>query len=84
MDKFKWINIFVRDLILSGIIVWMNYVLEYQSWFAAALAGMIIVQTSWHLNDLLKEKRGLSNGFHRLHGDDTSSVGDIHNSLQQN
>ena len=59
MIDWKWINIFVRDILLILVIAWVNYAVSYRSWVAAALAGMMIVLITWHFNDLIKERRGL-------------------------
>lgn len=56
----KWVNLFIRDVILIGLISWVNWKVDFQSWWAACVTGMIIVLMTWHLSDLLYEKRGLA------------------------
>ena len=84
MNNFSWINLFVRDILLSLVICWINHTLDYQSWVAASLAGMMFVLVTWHLNDLIKSKRRLSDGICRRDGNSDSSIGNIRNNLQQN
>jgi len=81
-SKFQWINIFLRDALLAVVIVWINSTLDYESWFAACLAGMIIVLTTWHLNEFIKINGGLKNGLHGLNDNNSSSIGIVHNNLQ--
>ena len=60
MSKFKWTNIFIRDLLLSAVIFWINYTLNYKSFVGAMLVGMMVVLVTWHLNDLIKSVGGLN------------------------
>ena len=83
LNKYKWTNIFVRDILLILVVIWINEALDYNSWFAAVLVGMMIVLVTWHLNDLLKEKRRLDDGIYRHDDSLTCPSGLIHNNLQQ-
>jgi len=78
--KWRWINIFVRDLILSGLLIWANFTLDFQSWFAACVMGMILVLMAWHLQDLIKERR-LDYGSIGWNNSNRDSPGIIHNGL---
>lgn len=60
MSKFRWINIFIRDFFLAAAVVGVNYYVGFQSWFAAFALGMIVVLTTWHLDDLIKQTGGLN------------------------
>ena len=82
--KYKWQNIFARDMFLIVVIVWINETLDYNSWFAAVLVGMMIVLVSWHFSDLMKEKRRLDNSIHRYNGNGECPTGIVYNSIQQN
>ena len=57
MYKFQWINIFIRDTLLSLVIAWINWRLDYKLWVGGLLAGMMVVLVSWHLSDFLAERR---------------------------
>jgi len=57
--NFRWINIFLRDIILIGLISWVNWRVDYQSWWAACITGMIIVLITWHFQDFLETNRRL-------------------------
>jgi len=81
MKKVQWINIFVRDGLLAAVVVWINWTLSYNSWFAAFLMGMIVVMTTWHLSDLIKLNRSL-NGLNGHTSNDFSSAGDFYNRIQ--
>ena len=65
MSNFKWTNIFIRDILLSIVIIVVNFYANFNSWFAAFAAGMVVVLTTWHLSDLIKLKRRL-NGINRF------------------
>jgi len=56
-ESYRWINIFIRDLLLFFVILYVNYAVSYESWWAACLMGMQIVLMTWHLSDLLIRKR---------------------------
>jgi hypothetical protein len=53
--RFKWINIFIRDILLILVISVVNYVVHYSSWWVAFLTGALVVLTSWQFSDMLKE-----------------------------
>ena len=59
LGKFRWINLFIRDFLLSAVIFWINITLNYRSFVGAMLVGMMVVLVTWHLNDLIKSTRGL-------------------------
>ena len=50
----KWINIFLRDMFLAIVISWVNYKVDFQSWWVAFLMGALFVLVTWHLNDYIK------------------------------
>ena len=81
MEKFKWINIFIRDILLTLCILGVNYILYFRSWFAACATGMVIVLTTWHLSDLLKERRRLNGRHIRSIDSSGSNTGDTPNNL---
>lgn len=58
-EIFRWINIFIRDILLIAVITYVNYHVHFNSWWAACITGMLIVLTTWHLSDLLETKRGI-------------------------
>jgi len=49
--NWKWINIFVRDVILMTIIMILNHRANYNSWWLAFLSGAMIVLVSWHFEE---------------------------------
>ena len=57
MIDWKWINIFVRDIVIALLIGWVNWKVEYQSWWAAFLMGAMFVLVSWHLDAYMKIQR---------------------------
>jgi len=83
MNKFKWINIFIRDIFLSFTIIGLNWILNYGSWFAALLMGMQIVMVTWHLHDFIKLNRRINNGIYRPLGDILNSNGSFRDYIQQ-
>lgn len=83
MRNFKWINIFIRDILLVAVIFWINHTLNYRSFVAAMLVGMMVVLVTWHLSDFIKLNRRLSNGVYGSDGNISSSDGVVYNSLQQ-
>tara|TARA_R100000750_G_C2328019_1_gene89024 strand:+ start:348 stop:644 length:297 start_codon:yes stop_codon:yes gene_type:complete len=83
-EKFVWINIFVRDIFIAAAIMGINYLLNFKSFFAAMLIGMQMVLVTWHLHDFIKLNRRLNNGSIGLDSNNSSSVRDIRNILQQN
>ena len=59
MKDWRWINVFARDAILAALVVWVNFKVDYRSWWAAFILGMIVVLISWHFSEFIEEKRRL-------------------------
>jgi len=57
MKSFQWINIFVRDLLITFVIAYMNWVLEYKLWIGGMLMGMMVVLISWHFSDFMAQRK---------------------------
>ena len=57
MKSFQWINIFVRDILITFVIAYMNWVLEYKLWIGGMLMGMMIVLISWHFSDFMPQRK---------------------------
>ena len=57
--KWRWINIFARDTILILLMLYVNYRVSFQSWFAACIMGMLIVLLTWHFTDFLNYRRNI-------------------------
>lgn len=55
--EIRWINIFIRDVFLAFVVGYLNYANNFRSWFAALLAGMLIVWVSWQISDYIRERR---------------------------
>lgn len=55
--ELKWMNIFLRDLLLLVVVSVVNWYIQFKSWAAAFLAGMLVVLISWHFEDYLKSKQ---------------------------
>lgn len=56
-EKFRWINIFVRDILLILIMLYVNWYVSYESWWAAFILGMLLILITWHLSDLILKYR---------------------------
>jgi len=56
-QEYKWINIFIRDVLLSLVMMFVNYFTHFRSWWSGVATGMLIVYVSWHFNDYLNYKR---------------------------
>lgn len=59
MSKFKWINIFLRDILLVIIIFVVQYWTHFQSTAVFFISGMLFVWITWQLNDFLTERKRL-------------------------
>ena len=81
MNKFRWMNLFIRDFLLSGVIFWINATLDYQSFVGAMLVGMMVVLVTWHLSDLIKSVGGL-NGIYRHTPSNSDIAGTIPDDIQ--
>ena len=57
--KTRWINIFIRDILLALVIAYVNYSTGFRSWWAAFTMGAMVVLISWHFSDLLESRRRL-------------------------
>ena len=60
LKMFKWINIFVRDLLLVFVILGLQIMTNFNSKVVFLITGMLIVWITWQFADLLnevKEKR---------------------------
>ncbi len=65
-EKIKWINLFIRDLVLILAVGGLHYMTNFQSKVVFLITGMLIVSVSWHFTDLIKHikiNRGLNHGF---------------------
>jgi len=80
--NWKWINIFLRDLFLSAALLGMNFLLNYQSWFAAWLLGMQMVLMAWHLHDFIKLNKELDDATIRHTNNSRDFTRNIRNVLQ--
>jgi len=63
-EKFKWINIFVRDMLLILVVGGLQILTNFQSKVVFLITGMLMVFVTWHFTDLLraiKLKKGLAN-----------------------
>ena len=58
-EEFKWFNIFVRDIILIGLLIYINVSNSFKSYWVGFLTGMAVVYVSWQFTDYLNEKRRL-------------------------
>lgn len=54
---FKWANIFIRDILLIFVTLWVNFSVSFRSWSAAFAVGMLVVLISWHFDEYIKEKQ---------------------------
>ena len=57
MSRFKWINIFVRDILIILVIGFMQIKTNFNSKSLFLITGMMLVIIVWQLNDYLKQKR---------------------------
>ena len=56
----KWINIFLRDICLLILIIYINYSTRFiliMGWWIGLLTGMFFVWISWQFTDYLKYKK---------------------------
>jgi len=58
-QNLRWINIFIRDILITFLLTWVNYQVNFKSWWVACLIGMQIVLVTWHLSDFLENKRSI-------------------------
>lgn len=59
MTDWKWINIFARDILLACLMMWVNFEVEYKSWWAAFIMGALVVLVSWHFIEYKNIRRRL-------------------------
>lgn len=62
MSDFRWINVFVRDLLLIGVVGAMQYWTHFNSKTVFFISGMMVVWVSWQLSDYMTEIK-LSRGL---------------------
>jgi len=58
----RWLNIFLRDVFLVAVMIYVNYITHFRSWWGGFIIGMLFVWISWQLTDYLKwirSKNGL-------------------------
>lgn len=54
-----WLNVFIRDVILVGLVSYMQYATNFRSTTVFFITGMLLVYICWQLTDYLHEKRRL-------------------------
>jgi len=51
--EFKWINLFIRDMLLIVVIVIVDYTTDFRSRWIAFIMGMLLVWITWQFADYL-------------------------------
>jgi len=54
-----WLNVFIRDVILVGLVGYLQYATYFQSKTIFFISGMLLVYICWQLTDYLNEKKRL-------------------------
>ena len=57
--EFRWINLFVRDILLILVLMAVNYWTNFNSWWVGFTTGMTVVWVSWHYFEYISSKRRL-------------------------
>lgn len=58
--KYRWVHIFIRDLILVFIVAVLHYYTHFNSKTVFLITGMLMVWITWQLNDYLNYKKSLN------------------------
>jgi hypothetical protein len=53
----KWFNLFLRDLFLIFVIVYLQWKTNFNSKTVFLITGMLVVWVTWQLNDYIKYKK---------------------------
>ena len=54
-----WLNVFMRDVILIGLVFYIQWATHFKSTTVFFISGMLLVYIAWQLTDYLNEKRKL-------------------------
>jgi len=48
-----WLNIFIRDILLVFIILWLQYITNFNSKSVFLITGMMVVWITWQFSDFM-------------------------------
>lgn len=57
--KFRWINLFVRDILLILVIGALQTITHFKSTFIFFITGMLLVYICWQISDMVDENKRL-------------------------
>jgi hypothetical protein len=49
-----WLNIFIRDILLVFIILWLHYITNFNSKSVFLITGMMVVWITWQFSDFME------------------------------
>lgn len=78
----KWINLFVRDLLLIFIVLYLQYATYFNSKVVWLITGILACWITWQVSDLTK-LINLDNGI-RFNNKSSSCYPNISNNLRSN
>lgn len=61
----RWLNIFVRDVLLIFIVMWLHYITHFNSKSVFLITGMMVVWITWQFSDFMEyiDYKKLSDGI---------------------